>query len=317
MVLSTGQAVAFVFPGQGSQSPGMLRDFAEHGRTLLDTYTEASDALGYDLWDLTQNGPESSLNMTEVTQPALLTAGVAIWRLWKHYQGPSPDFMAGHSLGEYTALVCSGSISLPDAVLLVRDRGRYMQEAVPEGTGAMAAILGLDSDTVSKVCTQAGDTGVVSAANYNSPEQTVIAGHTQAVSRAMELAKGAGAKRAIMLPVSVPSHCLLMQAAAERLRARLEGIAFRDTEIAVIQNVDATLHRSADEIKPGLVRQLHQPVRWVETIVRLKELKCSTIIECGPGKVLTGLIKRIDKEMVGLPIGDVTAFEMTVKNLRA
>jgi [acyl-carrier-protein] S-malonyltransferase len=315
MPAAAGNRIAFVFPGQGSQSLGMLGDLAVKDKIVQDTYGEASEALGYDLWALTQNGPESRLNATEVTQPALLTAGVAVWRLWQRAGGPSPSYMAGHSLGEYTALVCAGAMQFQDAVVLVRDRGRYMQEVVPEGTGAMAAILGLDADSVARVCAEAAGEDIVSAANFNSPEQTVIAGHTQAVNRAMELARQAGAKRAIPLPVSVPSHCRLMEAAAARLADRLEQTALRDCVIPVIQNVDAGLRHQAAGIKAGLVRQLHLPVRWVETIRRLKALECGTIVESGPGKVLTGLIKRIDREIKTLSIGDVGAFEQAVRDM--
>jgi len=307
---------AFVFPGQGSQSLGMLSDFADKHSGILQTYAEASEALGFDLWDLTRNGPENELNKTEHTQPALLTAGVAIWRLWNEHGGSMPDYMAGHSLGEYTALVCSGSIDFGDAVTLVRDRGRYMQEAVPAGTGAMAAVLGLDSVTIESLCDQVAEDGVVSAANYNSPEQTVIAGEAEAVTRALELLKAAGAKRAIMLPVSVPSHCLLMKSAADRLAVRLDGISVRNAMLPVIQNVDATAHTDAIAIKKALVEQLYRPVRWVDTIRQLKQLQCSLIIESAPGKILTGLIKRTDKEIETIPINDIEAFEQTVKKYR-
>ncbi|MEX2353331.1 MAG: ACP S-malonyltransferase [Gammaproteobacteria bacterium] len=309
----SGSGIALVFPGQGSQSAGMLADFAGNDKRILETYTEASEVLGFDLWDLTQQGPESELNRTEITQPALLTAGVAIWRLWQTYAGRTPDYMAGHSLGEYTALVCAGSIEFTDAVTLVRDRGRYMQEAVPEGTGAMAAVLGLDSATVEKICVDAADGGIVSAANYNSPEQTVIAGEHEAVLRAVEEAKASGAKRVIILPVSVPSHCLLMKTAADRLATRLNDISIRDTSIPVIHNVDAESHVTAEEIKTALMEQLYRPVRWVDTIMRLADLQCGTIIESGPGRVLSGLIKRIDRNMEISSLNDFDTFRTTVE----
>jgi len=304
---------AFVFPGQGSQSLGMLRDFANHDSSILETYAEASEELKLDLWDLTQNGPEQELNKTEITQPALLTAGVAIWRLWLKNKGPVPDFMAGHSLGEYTALVCSGALDFLDAVTLVRDRGRYMQEAVPPGVGAMAAVLGLDNTAVEKICAEAAAAGVVSAANYNSPEQTVIAGEAGAVARAIELAKETGAKRAIILPVSVPSHCLLMQSAAKRLATRLDGVSVRELNIPVVHNVDAESHTSEADIKKALIEQLYQPVRWVDTIRQLAEMRCGLIMESAPGKVLAGLIKRIDREIEVIPLNDVESFETIIK----
>jgi len=307
---------AFVFPGQGSQSVGMLAELSTRYTMIAQTYAEASAVLGYDLWDIISKGPESELNRTEVTQPALLTAGVAVWRIWLQANSRKPDWMAGHSLGEYTALVCSGVLKFTDAVGLVRDRGRYMQQAVPEGVGGMAAILGLDSATIEKLCLEAAATEIVSAANYNSPEQTVIAGNVNAVARAAELCKAAGAKRVILLPVSVPSHCALMNSAALQLQHRLAELDFGQPQIPVLQNVDADARSSADEIRAALVRQLHQPVRWVDTIRRLGELQCRTIIECGPGKVLTGLIKRIDREMTAMAINDTAGFEQIMKDMQ-
>jgi len=289
--------IAFVFPGQGSQSIGMLGDIAEHEPVVTETFAEASAVLGYDLWDLVQNGPEEKLNQTEITQPALLTSGVAIWRLWKSYNGEVPGVLAGHSLGEYTALVCSEAIEFNDAVALVRDRGKYMQQAVPQGTGAMAAILGLEGMRVTEICEQAIDIGTVSAANFNSNEQTVIAGEIDAVNYTMDLAKQAGAKRAILLPVSVPSHCALMTPAAENLAQRLLSLTINNAKIPVIQNVDALAHSDANEIMPLLIKQLHQPVYWVDTVNKICEHGCTRIIESGPGKVLTGLIKRINRDI--------------------
>jgi len=293
----TSASLAFVFPGQGSQSVGMLQDFAKQEDIISATYSEASDLLGYDLWNVVQKGPEIELNKTEITQPALLTAGVAIWRLWCKYNGAIPEYMAGHSLGEYTALVCAGAIKFEEAITLVRDRGIYMQSAVSVGDGAMAAVIGLERDKIENVCILAGDAGIVSAANFNSPVQTVIAGQKEAVNRAMELAKEAGAKRVLLPPISVPSHCSLMKPAAEQLSIRLDEINITDASIAVIQNVDACPHVFVDEIKLALVKQLHQPVLWVDTIQRLSELNCRAIIESGPGKILSGLIKRIRKDI--------------------
>ncbi len=313
---SHAEKFAFVFPGQGSQSVGMLKDYVSAYPVVNATFEQASSILGYDLWSLVQNGPEVDLNHTEITQPALLTAGVAIWKVWQLCGGQNPDFLAGHSLGEYTALVCSGVLRFEDAVTLVRDRGKYMQESVPSGAGAMAAIIGLDSARIEQLCLEAAIGGIVSAANYNSPEQTVIAGEVEAVTRANELCKAAGAKRALLLPVSVPSHCLLMKAAAERLELRLNDIAFNPPGIPVLQNIDAQARESADAIKAALVKQLHQPVRWVDTINRLGELQCRTIIETGPGKVLTGLIKRINKDINTVSITDINSLEQTVKQMQ-
>lgn len=296
--------IVFVFPGQGSQSVGMLNDFAGAYETVARTFAEASAVLGYDLWGVTRNGPETELGRTEVTQPALLTAGVAIWRIWLEAGGREPAYLAGHSLGEYTALVCSGALRFTDAVGLVRDRGRYMQEAVPAGVGGMAAILGLDSAMIEKLCAEASTGETVSAANYNSPEQTVIAGHIDAVNRAVELCKAAGAKRAILLPVSVPSHCELMKTAAERLDQRMRTMAFESPRIPVLHNVDAEPRNSVDAVRAALVSQLYRPVRWVDTIARLADLQCRHIIETGPGKVLTGLNKRINKEIHASAIAD-------------
>ena len=302
-------SIAFVFPGQGSQSMGMLADIADHEPLVEDTFSKASQALGYDLWSIVQNGPEAELNRTEITQPALLTAGYAIWRIWQARNGDVPTVLAGHSLGEYTALVCAGTMDFCDAVTLVRDRGKYMQEAVPDGTGGMAAILGLDGQSVVEICEQASSVGVVSAANFNSNEQTVIAGEINAVNQAMELAKQAGAKRTLLLPVSVPSHCSLMQPAAEKFKERLMALNFKDAAIPVVQNVDAKPHVHADEIISLLISQLHQPVLWVETINQISELGCNRIIESGPGKVITGLVKRINREIDALALHTYAVIE--------
>jgi len=288
---------AFIFPGQGSQSVGMLADLAAQHAPVAETFTEASEALGYDLWKIVQEGPAEELNQTHITQPAMLAAGIAVYRVWQAQAGAQPVAMAGHSLGEYTALVAAGSLSLADAVSLVADRGRYMQEAVPAGVGAMAAILGLDDAKVIEVCEQAAQGEVVSAVNFNSPGQVVVAGHKAAVERAVELAKAAGAKRALVLPVSVPSHCSLMLPAASMLAERMAGIEFRVPAISVYNNVDVAAESDADVIRTALKRQLFSPVRWVETIQALSGLGIDNVVECGPGKVLAGLNKRINKGM--------------------
>ncbi|MCH8544670.1 MAG: ACP S-malonyltransferase [Alcanivorax sp.] len=292
---------AFLFPGQGSQSVAMLSDYA--GESVVQhTFNEASGALGYDLWQLVQNGPDTELNRTEVTQPALLTAGVALWRLWLHRGGQRPAVVAGHSLGEYTALTCAGVMSLGDAARLVARRGELMQSAVPAGTGSMAAVLGLEDDKVREACASAAAGQVVEAVNYNAPGQVVIAGDADAVLRAIEACKAAGAKRAMALPVSVPSHCALMQPAADALADVLAGINLHAPEMPVINNVDVQAEQDLDAIRAALVRQLHSPVRWVETVQKLVSEGVSKGYECGPGKVLSGLVKRIDRslEMVAL-----------------
>lgn len=289
--------LAFVFPGQGSQSVGMLADLAAAHPVVKSTFDEASAALGLDLWALSQNGPEADLNRTENTQPVLLTAGVAVFRAWQAAGGRTPDYLAGHSLGEYTALVAAGAISLTDGVRLVAERGRLMQAAVPAGEGAMAAILGLEDEAVRQCCAEASTAGVVEAVNFNAPGQVVIAGSTAAVNAAIEKLKAAGAKRALPLPVSVPSHCALMQPAAEKLRPALEAIAFNTPAIPVVQNVAARIEADANAIREALVQQLYRPVLWVQCMETLAGLGVTRALECGPGKVLCGLNKRIVKEM--------------------
>jgi [acyl-carrier-protein] S-malonyltransferase len=290
-------ALSFVFPGQGSQTVGMLAELAGAYPLLGDTFAEASAALGLDLWQLVQEGPAEELNLTHNTQPAMLAAGVAVWRVWRQQGGVQPAYLAGHSLGEYTALVAGGAIEFADAVRLVAERGRLMQAAVPEGTGAMAAILGLDDDQGRMACAQAAAGEVVEAVNFNSPGQVVIAGHAGAVARAVEAAKAAGAKRAVTLPVSVPSHCALMRPAAERLAQRLASMAVRVPQIPVLHNVDVAVASTADAVRDRLARQLHSPVRWAETVQRLAAEGVSLVVEAGPGKVLAGLNKRIDKNL--------------------
>lgn len=299
---------AFVFPGQGSQALGMLADVAESNPIIEQTFAQASEALGYDLWNLVQND-ETKLSQTEYTQPALLTASIALWRLWQEKGGEQPVFLAGHSLGEYSALVASGVLSLADAVTLVEARGQFMQQAVPAGTGKMAAIIGLDDDKVREACAASQQDEVVEAVNYNSPGQVVIAGSAAAVERAMEACKEAGAKRALPLPVSVPSHCALMKPAAEKLAEKLNNIEFNNPAIPVINNVDVSAEASAEAIKDALIRQLYNPVRWTETVQRLKADGVETVLECGPGNVLCGLAKRIDRSVAGKPLGTADKFE--------
>jgi [acyl-carrier-protein] S-malonyltransferase len=309
-------SLAFVFPGQGSQSIGMLNAFYETYPQIKDTFDTASSVLGYDLWNIVCNGPEDKLNSTDVTQPAMLAAGVAIWKLWQEKNGSSPEYMAGHSLGEYTALVCAGAMDFKDAVKLVSSRGKYMQEAVPKGTGAMAAILGLDDDAVRQVCSEASDNTeqLVEAVNFNSPGQVVIAGHTAVVEKATAFAKEKGAKRAVMLPVSVPSHCQLMKPAAEKLAADLASIDFAQPVIPVLNNVDVKSETSAEAIKEALVKQLYQPVRWVEIIQSMAGNGVDRILECGPGKVLMGLNKRIDKSLSPAALTDPEALDAQLVN---
>jgi [acyl-carrier-protein] S-malonyltransferase len=293
-----------VFPGQGSQSVGMLAELAEQHAVVIDTFEEASDVLGYDLWALAQEGPAEELNQTDKTQPAMLAAGVAVWRVWQEQGGATPAVMAGHSLGEYTALVCAGALGLADATALVAERGRCMQAAVPAGTGAMAAILGLDDASVAAVCEQAAEGRVITPVNFNSPGQVVIAGETGAVQRATTLAREHGARRAVQLPVSVPSHCELMKPAAEKFAGRLRATTINPPQIPVIQNVDVVTHDDPDAIRDGLERQLYSPVQWVRTIESMAGSGVSRIIEAGPGKVLAGLCKRIDKSLLAMPVYD-------------
>ncbi len=297
----------FIFPGQGSQSVGMLSELANTYGIVKKTFQQASDVLGYDLWKLVKEGPEELLNSTERTQPALLTAGVAVWRILQE-KGATPTVMAGHSLGEYTALVCANAIDFHDAVSLVADRGRFMQEAVPAGKGAMAAILGLADPDVEDICENTAQGEVVSCANYNAPGQIVIAGEKTAVERATKALKEAGAKRALVLAVSVPSHCALMKPAAEALQYRLESITVNSPSIPVIHNVDAKTHSDAGAIKKVLIEQLYQPVRWVD-VMKSVNASSDQVIEAGPGKVLAGLAKRIDRSTICYPIFDPTTLE--------
>ena len=302
---------AFVFPGQGSQSVGMLNSLAAAEPLVGETFAEASGMLGYDLWKLCQEGPEELLGATERTQPAMLTAGSATWRVWRKHGGAMPAAMAGHSLGEYSALVASGALDFGTAVALVQFRGREMQAAVPAGQGAMAAILGVDDDVVVEACREAAQGDVVQAANFNSPGQVVIAGAAAAVDRAIELVKAKGAKRAIKLPVSVPSHSPLMAPAALRLRERLQTTAFAKPEVRDVYTVDVRKQGDAESIRQALVEQLVKPVRWTETIQAIIAGGARVIVECGPGRVLTGLNRRIErnKEIAMLAIEDAESLQ--------
>ncbi len=307
--------LAFVFPGQGSQSIGMMSDWGSYQSLVDTTFAEASDALDYDLKSIIYNGPVDSLNKTEVTQPAMLAAGVASFRICAENNFPPADVYAGHSLGEYTALVCAGSINFADAVKLVATRGRLMQAAVAEGEGAMAAIIGLSDEKVIQACTQVNQ-GVVSAVNFNSPGQVVIAGNRQSVEQAMEQAKQLGAKRALPLPVSVPSHCALMEDAANALHLELLDIPLEMPKTPVIHNQTAQPASSVDEIRERLKFQLFQPVLWVDCVNQIKNLGIETLIEAGPGKVLTGLTRRIDRTLNAHAVFDISSLEQTLQTLK-
>jgi len=307
--------LAFVFPGQGSQSVGMMSEVAEAFPVIKQTFEQASDALGFDLWKLVQEGPADELNQTHNTQPAMLTAGVAMWRVWCEQSTVRPSWVAGHSLGEYTALVCSGAIQFEDAVRLVAQRGRFMQEAVPVGVGAMAAIIGLEDQQVIKVCADSAENEVVAAVNFNAPGQVVIAGHDAAIERAMLAAKEAGAKRAIKLPVSVPSHCALMESAAEKLLLNLQAIEIAKPEMTLIHNVDVASHDAAGMIANALKEQLYKPVCWVDTIKFMHDQGVTHFVECGPGKVLMGLNKRIVKGADHMTMYDSATLDKVLEQL--
>lgn len=306
---------AFIFPGQGSQSIGMLAEAREQFPIVRQTFGEASDVLGYDLEALCHNGPEEELNRTAVTQPAILTASVALWRLWMTENGRRPDFVAGHSLGEYSALVAAESMRFLDAVKLVNLRGELMQSAVPRGEGRMAAILGLSDEDVEAACQEAANGEVVEAVNFNAPGQVVIAGASQAVDRAIEACKARGAKRAMTLPVSVPSHCALMREAAEQLAEELEGVTFSDAVIPVVQNVPAAAVTDRKELMDNLVRQLYSPVRWSDSFALLEKNGVSAAVECGPGKVLGGLGKRIARSVTCYELESVAGFKTALADL--
>ncbi|MGS0680125.1 ACP S-malonyltransferase [Shewanella sp. 125m-7] len=298
---------AFVFPGQGSQALGMLAELAETHAVVAETFAQASKVLGYDLWELVQQGPVETLNETDKTQPALLAASVAIYRAYLASGKSAPSVMAGHSLGEYSALVCAGVIDFEAAIKLVELRGQLMQQAVPAGTGAMFAIIGLDNDAIAKACEEAAQGDIVSPVNYNSPGQVVIAGEKAAVERAAALCKANGAKMAVALPVSVPSHCQLMRPAADKLAVALEAMTFNAPAVTVINNVDVASPTSAAEIKDALVRQLYCPVRWSETVELMVSNGTTNLFEMGPGKVLTGLTKRINRSLSAQAVNDAAS----------
>ncbi len=305
---------AMVFPGQGSQDLGMLADLATAFPVVEQTFAEASDVLGYDLWALVQQGPEEELNKTWQTQPALLAASVAIWRAWQEKGGKAPSLMAGHSLGEYSALVCAGVIDFKQAIRLVELRGKLMQEAVPEGTGAMYVIIGLDNESIDRACKEVAQGQIVSPVNFNSPGQVVIAGEKEAVERAGDACKAAGAKRALPLAVSVPSHCALMKPAADRLAAVLEGIEFSHPQFPVVNNVDVKIEQSAEAIRHALVRQLYNPVRWRETVEFITGQGVGQLLEIGPGRVLTGLTKRIVNTVSAAAVNDTASLITALEN---
>jgi len=307
--------LAFVFPGQGSQSVGMLTDLAAGYPEVKQTFERASDALGKDLWSIVSEGSEEELNQTHNTQPAMLAAGVAVWEVWCKHSNVRPAWMAGHSLGEYTALVCSEAMSFEDGIKLVAARGRLMQEAVPPGVGAMAAILGLEDHQVVKVCVDAAEAEIVSAVNFNSPGQVVIAGHVAAVERAMLAAKAAGAKRAVLLPVSVPSHCALMESAAQKLDEKLQHTVIDTPKMTLIHNVDVASHSAPEVIRNALKEQLYKPVRWADSIKFMHDQGVTCFVECGPGKVLIGLNKRIVKDAAHLSIYDPETLNTALEQL--
>lgn len=307
--------LAFIFPGQGSQSVGMLTDLATGYPEVKHTFERASDALGKDLWAIVAQGPDEELNQTHNTQPAMLAAGVAVWDVWCKHSNIRPAWMAGHSLGEYTALVCSGAMSFEDGIKLVAARGRFMQESVPPGVGAMAAILGLEDHQVVKVCADAAESEIVSAVNFNSPGQVVIAGHVAAVERAMHAAKAAGAKRAVLLPVSVPSHCALMESAAQKLDEQLQSTNIDTPKMTLIHNVDVASHSAPEVIRNALKEQLYKPVRWTDSIKFMHDQGVTCFVECGPGKVLVGLNKRIAKDAEHMSIYDSESLTTVLEQL--
>ncbi|QPI33956.1 ACP S-malonyltransferase [Serratia sp. CMO1] len=304
---------AFVFPGQGSQTVGMLAELAAQFPIVEETFGEASSARGYDLWLLVQQGPAEELNKTWQTQPALLAASVAIFRVWQQQGGKAPALMAGHSLGEYSALVCAGVLDFKAAIRLVELRGKLMQEAVPEGTGAMYAIIGLDNDAIAKACEESAQGQVVSPVNFNSPGQVVIAGNKDAVERAGAACKAAGAKRALPLPVSVPSHCALMKPAADKLAVALQDITFNAPQVPVVNNVDVRIENDPEAIRSALVRQLYSPVRWTESVEFIAAQGVTSLLEVGPGKVLTGLTKRIVDTLTAAAVNDTASLSAALE----
>jgi len=311
---ATHANLAFVFPGQGSQSLGMLAELGSEFAAVKAAFDEASAGAGVDLWAMSQQGPEEALNRTENTQPALLAAGVAVWRVWHELGGPTPAALAGHSLGEYSALVCAGALSLHDAAALVAERGRLMQAAVPPGVGAMAAILGGDDAQIAAICAEVAQGEVVAPVNYNAPGQLVIAGHAAAVDRAIARLAEVGVKKAVKLSVSVPSHCALMRGAADELSRRFETIAWSAPKIPVIQNVEAKSYDKLEQIRAALAQQLYSPVRWTDSVRALASRGVTRVAECGPGKVLTGLLKRIERALDGRALGAPAELMQTIKD---
>lgn len=311
--------LAFVFPGQGSQSVGMMNGYTDLP-IIQETFEEAADTLKQDFWSMVNNGPAEDLNLTIHTQPLMLTAGVAVYRVWKELGGKQPAFLAGHSLGEYTALVAAETLSFAEALAIVRFRAQSMQQAVPEGIGGMAAILGLDDTVIHSICDdimQQYPNAILEPANFNSPGQVVAAGHKDAILQGIELAKSRGAKRAIMLPMSIPSHCSLMQPAAEKMQHYLESIPFQSPQIPILHNADVKSHQEATEIKNALIQQLVKPVRWVDTVRTLASNGVTHVVECGPGKVLAGLNKRIDSNLQHLSLSDSTTITQAIELLEA
>jgi len=311
------QKFGFVFPGQGSQKLGMLAGLATQFPQVEQTFADASDQLGLDLWQVAQFDSNNSLDQTHITQPVLLAASVAIWRIWNSQKGPQPSILAGHSLGEYSALVCAGVLSFDEAVTLVHKRGLFMQAAVPVGIGKMAAIVGLENHQINTLCEQASEDEIVSAANFNSPGQTVIAGNAAAVERAMALCKEAGAKRALPLNVSVPSHCALMKPAADQLAEVLRQTEFNPAQIPVVQNVNAELTGTPDAIRENLILQLYEPVQWVDSIRLVHKAGVTKLVECGPGKVLSGLVKRIESEITCFGSDDIDSINSALAEMTA
>lgn len=307
---------AFVFPGQGSQSVGMLSDFIPQYSIITDVFAEASDAVGYDLWDLVQNGPEAKLNQTEYTQVAMLTADVAVYRLLMQLGIPQPQVMAGHSLGEYAALVCANSLSLKEGAQLVARRGQVMQNAIPLGVGAMAAVVGLSDEQVRSLCEQASSAShLVTPANYNAIGQVVVAGHRAAVDQLIQLAEEADARLAMIIPVSVPCHCPLLREAAELFSESLARVEFTTPSVDVISNVDLSIYNSAQHIKEKLKEQLYSPVRWVETVQLIQQRGTELVVESGPGKVLNGLIKRIERSLTTISVYDTISLDQVIERL--
>jgi [acyl-carrier-protein] S-malonyltransferase len=307
--------LAFVFPGQGSQKIGMLAELAEQNPIIEKTFNEASEVLGYDMWQLIQQGEQYEINLTQRTQPILLTCSLAIWRLWNEKQGAVPSQMAGHSLGEWSALVCANVIDFADGLRIVEARGKYMQQAVPVGQGAMAAIIGLEDQAILDACSEASSLGVVDAVNFNAPGQVVLAGSNDAVERAMEICKSAGAKRALPLPVSAPFHTSLMKPAADNLAEMVNAVTFRAPEVPIMHNVHAENESDPQVIKALMLEQIYSPVKWVDCVKQLKASGASTLVECGPGKVLSGLTKRIDRELTALATESAADFDAALTTI--